>query len=467
MRKKADNKLTTKDLKRFYDLERKSLLTDEFVNNIVSKLIYGLQDYAIGSKIRAGYVREYVKDLEKAYVLPLNEKIIAIDQVVNEFHEDFMPELMDESEDPNKINKTLDDLFYGYQAVLDHARQEIERLKSEGETPTVENIKQHLVDYWSSDVKLNTRVIKELLESGEIQQEKVANILSIKKLSQSTKETLLKAQTGDQNAIAQVIEENMGLITQALVKWGLVPGGIDFEDTLSDIKVEIIQKVIPQWDSKRGAFSTFLTWAIFNFLRRGSRKKMYEEKQKEISTAEPIGEGLTLEDTLEAPSGDAYVTISGARDYLQGIIHAKKPELEDLVLRIFDLKTSADYSNDQIAEILNEEEFGKEKTISRFMVNNLVNSWIKPVMQQYFSSFKSASLSMRKKAGREDSAIEINKYLEDKHGFTLSSYSKRMKHLMDYIVEKMNSGETFEEAIDSWCKETDRGHPDFRYKDLR
>ena len=536
------------------------------------------------------------------------------------------------------------------------------------------------------------------------------------KLSQSTKDTILKAQTGDENAVAQVIEENMGLITKELTKWGYAPKTEDFEDTLSDIKVEMLQKIIPQWDPKRGAFSTFLTWAIYNFLRRGTRKKQYEEKQKEVSITEPIEEELTLEDTLEQPSSVLdHATLSNARENLQNWIHLKNPELENIVLRIFDLKTSAEYSNDQIAEILNSEGVSKGKPISRFMINNYVNDWIKPFIQQYLSSFKSASLSMKKKAnvfdttkeillsrglkavpnkntydkklreeypnkvffdilsskggtiignmnlenlsddpldasnqiwqayvegsslddivnevildtaikiwgedseeanfffhfafldrdqttmlieklkelgidlkykngllsgytiptkeqlielkewfetlsgkpetksfgieseedikkvmpeiekvileekfkeeipksvevpysdllnkyspdeiwdiasgkkvdvtekeielakevisrgiiasklnmrktaGREDSAIEINKYLEDKHGFILSSYSKRMKHLMDYIIEKMKLDETFEGAIDFWCKETGNGHPDFRY----
>ena len=231
---------------------------------------------------------------------------------------------------------------------------------------------------------------------------KKEGLYKMEKFSQSTKETLLKAQTGDQNAIAQVVEENMGLITRELTKWGLVPKSEDFEDTLSDIKVEIIQKVIPQWDPKKGAFSTFLTWAIFNFLRRGSRKKRYEEKQKEVLITEPVGEELTLEDTLAEPSSILdHATVSNARDYLQEILHTKKPEFEDMGLRIFDLKTIADYSNDQIAEILNSEEFGKEKTISRFMVNNFINTWIKPIIQQYLSSFKNASLSMKKKSNEK------------------------------------------------------------------
>ena len=399
MRKIAQDKLTTKDLKRFYDLERKGLLTDEFADDILSKLLYGLQDYAVGSRVRKGYVRKYISDLEKAYTRSLNEKIIAIDQVVSEFHRDMMPQLIDEFEDPNKVNKALDDLFYGYAAVLDHARDEIRRLKSEGETPTVENIIQHLEDYWSFNTKLNARVVKELLESGEIQQE--AFNLSMRKTSQSAPEVIQKAQQGDKDAIAKVVEENESLVASSLIKWGLTPGSDEFQDTLSDIKVEMLNRIIPQYDSSKGAFSTFLTTAVFNFLRRGTRKKEYEEKQKEVSTEEPNGVDITLGVTLEDKSHPlVQMTISSARENLQDYIHTKNPELEDMILRIFDLKIE-DNTHEQIAEFLNKEGFkSKGKPITRFIVNNLVNEWIKPALVQFFEAFKTAKLNMRNKMGQ-------------------------------------------------------------------
>jgi len=223
--------------------------------------------------------------------------------------------------------------------------------------------------------------------------------LNFRKTAQSTLETIQKAQAGEGDAIAQVIEENMGLITKELSKWGYSPESEEFEDVVSDIKIEMINRIIPQYNPSKGAFSTLLTTAIYNFLRRGTRQKEYKERQKEVSLTEPVGEEITLEDTLEEPREFLpQITISSARESLQNWIHIKNPELENLILRIFDLKVEADYSHDQIVEILNEEGFkSKGKPITRFMVNNYVNIWIKPILHQYFESFRSAFLSMRVK----------------------------------------------------------------------
>jgi len=239
----------------------------------------------------------------------------------------------------------------------------------------------------------------------------VANRLSMRKTAQSTSETIQKAQQGNKDAIVKVIEENEGLIAQSLIKWGLTPGSDEFQDTLSDIKVEMLNRIIPQYDSSKGAFSTFLTTAVFNFLRRGTRKKEYEEKQKEVSTEEPTGEDITLGETLEDKSHPlVQMTISSARENLQNYLHTKNPELEDMILRIFDLKIE-DNTHEQIAEALNKEGFrSKGKPITRFIVNNLVNEWIKPALAQFFEAFKTAKLGMKKKSRKEKMSEFTDRY---------------------------------------------------------
>jgi len=255
---------------------------------------------------------------------------------------------------------------------------------------------------------LFSRLLKKQIKGSR---KDIANRLSMRKTAQSAPETIQKAQQGDKDAIAKVIEENESLIASSLIKWGLTPGSDDFQDTLSDIKVEMLNRVIPQYDSSKGAFSTFLTTAVYNFLRRGTRKKEYEEKQKEVSTEEPTGEDITLGETLEDKSHPlVQMTINSARENLQSYIHTKNPELEDMILRIFDLKIE-DNTHEQIAETLNKEGFkSKGKPITRFIVNNLVNEWIKPALAQFFEAFKTAKLGMRKEAVMSD--IEFWNYID-------------------------------------------------------
>lgn len=287
---------------------------------------------------------------------------------------------------------------------------EIHKLKKEPiSTETVPDIlypeystllsKYNSDEIWDIASGKKTDVTSEEISQAKevIQRGIVANRLSMRKTAQSTSETIQKAQQGDENAIAKVIEENEGLIASALIKWGLTPGSDDFQDTMSDIKVEMLNRIIPQYNSSKGAFSTFLTTAVYNFLRRGTRKKEYEEKQKEVSTEEPTGEDITLGESLEDKSHPlVQMTISSARENLQSYLHTKNPELEDIILRIFDLKIE-DNSHEQIAEFLNKEGFkSKGKLITRFIVNNLVNEWIKPALAQFFEAFKTAKLGMRK-----------------------------------------------------------------------
>ena len=267
----------------------------------------------------------------------------------------------------------------------------------------------------------------------------VANKLNMRKTAQSTLETIQKAQTGDEDAIAQVIEENMGLISQALINWGYVPRSDEFEDVMSDIKVEMLNKIIPRYDPSRGAFSTFLSTAVSNYLKNLPTRKEYKGREKEISMETPISEDITLGETLEDPTSKVVqMTLSSARENLQIWLHMKNPELEDIVLRIFDLKIE-DYSHGQIAGVLNKEGYtSKGKSITRNMVSNYFRSFVKPALAQFFEAFKTASLNMRKRA--DTAPLSYKKVMD------LSMIIKDLQQVGDLVMD-IDDVEELEESL--------------------
>jgi len=95
------NKLSIQELKRFYKLERKGLLTDEFVDNVITKLIYGMEQEKIRiwndpdipedlpKMYREGYeddMNDFIHEMEIVLTKSLPEKIIAIDQIIHQAH---------------------------------------------------------------------------------------------------------------------------------------------------------------------------------------------------------------------------------------------------------------------------------------------------------------------------------------------------------------------------------------------
>ena len=437
MRKKGSDKITKQELRRLYEQEAKGIYDEELMDEIISSFIVSLsniskkkrKDIIIGGDVTAGELYwEFIKPLENAKTS--QEKMIAIDKAVNLAHQfsyfvrflveggnkAFLDELaglteisyfrkiqesgvdslsnlstrdkFELAQDPNTSAEFLaelakDDFVCIMVAQNPNAFPETlaELAKNEDEM-----VRENVMDNPNTPLEVKEQLRKKQTTFG----------LNMRKEAQSTLETIQKAQTGDENAIAQVIEENTGLISQALINWGYVPKSDEFEDVMSDIKVEMLNKIIPRYDPSRGAFSTFLSTAVSNYLKNLPTRKEYKGREKEISMETPISEDITLGETLEdSTSKIVQMTLSSARENLQIWLHMKNPELEDIVLRIFDLKIE-DYSHGQIAEILNKEGYtSKDKAITKNMVSNYFRSFVKPALAQFFEAFKTASLNMR------------------------------------------------------------------------
>ncbi|MCK4358484.1 MAG: HEAT repeat domain-containing protein, partial [Candidatus Cloacimonetes bacterium] len=91
------NKLSVQELKSFYELEPKRLLDDEFVDEVLSKLIYGMQkekervesDPSVRRYPKRDFIvsmDDSINDLENVSVKSLNEKIVEIDQTIHLLH---------------------------------------------------------------------------------------------------------------------------------------------------------------------------------------------------------------------------------------------------------------------------------------------------------------------------------------------------------------------------------------------
>lgn len=291
--------------------------------------------------------------------------------------------------------------------------------------------------------------------------------LSFKKFSQISKEDIQKAQAGDQEAIVKIIEENIGLITAPLIKWGYEPGTPEFEDMLSDIKVKMIEEIIPKYDSSKGAFSTYLTTSIYNFLKNLPRGKAYKAEEKEISLKEPVGEDITIQDTLEDPKSFlSELTLKGIKESFQNWLHGEKPELEDIILRIYDLKIE-NYSHEKIAEILNEEKITKKgRPITKKMVSDYVDLYMKPFLKEYFEAFKTASLNLKKKAQNKLTIQDLFRFYKmEQKGLLTDSFvnnfiSKFIYGMQEYVEwvknkEYKKDPELKYISIEYWSDETE------------
>jgi len=111
------NKLSIQELKQFYELELQGLLTNEFVDNVLTKLIYGLQiekERVSKDPEITGYVKKdfiaiadfYINELEKVATKSLNKKIIEIDQTIQALHLSYGFGVF--QGDPDEIWETLD-----------------------------------------------------------------------------------------------------------------------------------------------------------------------------------------------------------------------------------------------------------------------------------------------------------------------------------------------------------------------
>ncbi|MCK4359125.1 MAG: hypothetical protein KAW92_10380, partial [Candidatus Cloacimonetes bacterium] len=145
MRKKAtlvvtypdydSNMLNPEELVRFYEQEKEKLLEESFADEVLSKLLYGLEQYmqVIEDQLeqRDGIVEK--EDLEeiKNYInlisnglasSDLNQKIIAVDQVINRFHGDLMVSIM--NGDKEELSQLLDELAGIRKSIIPYTPEE-------------------------------------------------------------------------------------------------------------------------------------------------------------------------------------------------------------------------------------------------------------------------------------------------------------------------------------------------------
>lgn len=114
----------------------------------------------------------------------------------------------------------------------------------------------------------------------------------------------LRAQQGDTDAQAELLEKYKNLIYKIVAGRGITPyrvGKDNFYDLISELQLHLLTHAIPGYDPEKGHFRNLLYSSITNFLNTLFTERTEQEEATAgplLSLEEPTGEDTTLQDII-------------------------------------------------------------------------------------------------------------------------------------------------------------------------